>query len=71
MYSFIGFCGSVDEVSALLGHNTLSLDNWFPTFRDSVVVWKRQDPVILWCGVISQKKKYIAISIDEKLMCSI
>lgn len=36
MASLQGFCSGAVEVSVLLGYGAASVDDWYPTFRDSV-----------------------------------
>jgi hypothetical protein len=36
---FLGFCSGVAEVSVLLRYDAATVDNLFPTFRDTVVVF--------------------------------
>jgi hypothetical protein len=52
----LGFLSRVGEVSVRLRYDTVSLGDWFPTFRDHYVVSKRREPITLWRGIISQKK---------------
>lgn len=51
---FLGFRSSVDEVFVLMGCDAVSLENWSSTGQDTLVVLKRQAPIIQWHGATSQ-----------------
>jgi hypothetical protein len=43
-FDLVGFCGGVVDVFVLVGCDAVSLDNWFPIFRDHCVVSKCGGP---------------------------
>lgn len=67
---FLGFYSSINEVSIVMGYNTIQLNNWLPVFTNHIVVSSSRDEMfkkneelkmlgttypMIWCHILEEQ----------------